>query len=51
MCSSLLVYGYSLEDFDRLLERFVIVYRYLGLPIVVEDGFRLSALFPRDIVL
>lgn len=34
------------EDFDRLGERLVVVFRHLGLPIEVEGGFQLSVLVP-----
>lgn len=43
--------GYRLHGFDRLHWRSVIFYRHFGMPITVEEGFRLFALAPKNIVI
>lgn len=45
----LLLFGHRHEDFDRLRERFAVVYRHLGPPIAVGDCFRLFVLIQRDV--
>lgn len=50
-CNAVLVSGHRFKDFDNFGACFVVVFRHLGLPMVVEGCFRLFALVTRDIVI